>query len=92
MVAVVVVVAVKEAVAPLGVSVPPVAGESIVQVSAVEQAGLAFRVALSVEVPPEGMVAGLALTVTPVTAQDGRTVTVAESNLVESATLVALMV
>jgi hypothetical protein len=85
---------VKEAMVPFAASVPPVAGESIVQVSAVEQAGLAFRVALSVEVPPEAMVAGLALTVTLVTVQvtAGLTVTVAVPFLVGSSTLVAVMV
>jgi hypothetical protein len=90
MAAVVAVVAVKEAVAPLGVSVPPVAD----QVIAGEQLPVERRVALSAEVPPDGMVVGLALTMTPETTQvtAGVTVTTAEPLVVGSSTLVAVMV
>jgi len=82
--------AVKVALLPFGVSVPPEA----VQVRPVLQPAVAASVAVSVAVPPAGMEGGLAFTVTPVTVQvaAGVTVTVAEPNLEVSATLVAVMV
>jgi hypothetical protein len=59
--------AVKVAVLPLGVRVPP-AGDAL-QVTAPEQEALAFTVAVNVAVAPVTIVAGLPLTVTLVTVQ-----------------------